>query len=176
MVTDPARTPDPAAIARRLPRGAGVIFRAFGSADALETGRALAAVARRRGLVLLVGADETLAARIGAQGVHLPERLAHLAGPIKRRRPGWIVTVAAHGLAALLKARRAGADAVLLSPVFPSASSSAGAPLGPVRFAGLVRSGRTAVFALGGVNERTAPRLLGSGAAGIAAVDGLLRT
>ena len=42
--TDPVRTPDPEAVARRLPRGAAVVFRAFGAADAEARGRRLAAV------------------------------------------------------------------------------------------------------------------------------------
>ncbi|MBS0360319.1 MAG: thiamine phosphate synthase, partial [Proteobacteria bacterium] len=85
--TDPARTPDPEAIAERLPRGAGVVFRAFGAADAEARGRRLAEIARRRGLVLLVGADAALAGRIGADGVHLPERLATRTRRLKAAHP-----------------------------------------------------------------------------------------
>ena len=48
LVTDPARTPDPTAAASRLPRGAGVIYRSFGAAGALETARALKRVAMSR--------------------------------------------------------------------------------------------------------------------------------
>jgi len=65
FVTDPERTPDPAAIAERLPVGAGVIFRGFGAADAEAKARALAEVARRRGLVLLIGQDAELARACG---------------------------------------------------------------------------------------------------------------
>jgi len=173
FVTDPARTPDPAAVAARLPRGCGIVFRAFGAADAVGQGRALARIARRRGLVLLVGADAKLAAAVGAHGVHLPERLARQAGRLRRARPGWIVTAAAHSAPAALRARRAGADAALVSPVFPSRSPSAGAPLGPVRFAALVRAAGLPVYALGGVDTKSARRLLASGAAGIAAVSGI---
>ena len=36
--TDPIRTPDPARILTRLPRGAGVVYRAFGAADAVAQG------------------------------------------------------------------------------------------------------------------------------------------
>ena len=136
-------------------------------------GRRLAAVARRRGLVLLAGADPRLAHRIGASGVHLPERLALRAGAIRRARPGWIVTAAAHSLPAARRARAAGADAVVLSPVFPSRSLSAGAPLGAARLAGWVRAGTGPAYALGGVSERTAKRLLGTGVIGLAAVDAL---
>jgi len=171
LVTDPARTPDPVGVAARLPRGSGVIYRAFGRADAYEIGRRLAASCRSRGLVLLVGADERLAASIGADGLHLPEPMVGQAPLIRARRPRWLVTGASHSRAALGRARSAGVDATLLSPVFPSRSASAGRPLGPLRFAALARDARLPVYALGGVNGRTAPRLLGSGAAGVAAVE-----
>jgi thiamine-phosphate pyrophosphorylase len=74
----------------------------------------------------------------------------------------------------VLRGARAGADALVVSPIFPSASASAGKPLGPLRLARLVRLSRVPVYALGGVNERTARRLLGVGVAGLAAVEGLL--
>jgi thiamine-phosphate pyrophosphorylase len=172
LVTDPDRTPDPVALARRLPRGCGVIFRDFGREGSGQVARRLAAVARRRALVLLIGAD---ALRVTGAGVHLPERMAHRAQALKRARPRAPVTVAAHSLPALLRARRAGADAALLSVAFESRSPSAGAPLGPVRFAALARQTGLPVYALGGVTAQNAPRLLGSGAAGLAMVEGLVR-
>ncbi len=171
FVTDPLRTPDPISIAQDLPRGAGVIFRGFGRADALATAHGLAKVARRRGLVLLIGADEALAAEVAADGVHLPERLGAGLRRLKARRPGWIITLAAHSPGALRRAGHAGADAVLLSTVFESRSPSAGRPIGPLRLAGLARSSPTAVFALGGVDARSARRLVGTEAAGFAAVE-----
>jgi thiamine-phosphate pyrophosphorylase len=171
--TDPERTPDPLAVVARLPRGAAVVFRHFGDRRAIRQGPALARAARRRGILLLVGADAALAARLGADGVHLPERSVRIAGAIGRSRPGWLVTCAAHSRAAIVAARRAGADAVFVSPVFDSASPSAGRPIGPVRFASLVRGAGLPVYALGGVGAATARRLTGSGAAGFAAVEAL---
>lgn len=171
LVTDPERTADPVALAGRLPAGSGVIFRGFGRPGAHETASSLADVARRRGLVLLIGAD---AVRISGAGVHLPERLAHRAGALKRARPGLLVTAAAHSLPALIRARRYGADAAVLSAAFPSRSPSAGSPLGPARFAALVRRAGLPVYALGGVKTENAPRLLGSGATGLAMVEGLV--
>lgn len=153
------------ALARSLPRGTGLVYRAFGAPDRLETARALAIIARRRGLVLLVGADAELAARAGASGVHLPERLAGRA--LRLRRPGWIITAAAHSPRA---ARRPGIDAFVLSAVFPSASPSAGPPLSALRFAQRVRTASAPAYALGGVNDATAGRLRMTGAAGLAGV------
>lgn len=172
FVTDPARVADPVAVAERLPRGAGVIYRSFGRPDAEIVGRALAQAARARGLVLLVGLDARLAAKIGANGVHLPERALHLAPRLKRQRPNWLITGAAHGVPALQRAARFGLDAVLVSPVFPSKSPSAGRPLGITRFAALARASATPVYALGGVRRTNAARLKRSGTIGLAAVEG----
>ena len=174
FVTDPKRTPDPAATAGRLPRGAGVIFRGFGAADAPEVGKALRAACDRAGLLLLVGQDPELALACGADGVHLPERALADAPALRRRRPDWRLTGAAHGAQALARAAGYGLDAALLSPVFESASPSAGAALGAAGFAALVAGAALPVYALGGVTDARAPELLGSGAAGLAAVDAIV--
>ncbi|HEY0649392.1 thiamine phosphate synthase [Phenylobacterium sp.] len=168
--TDPVRTPDPEAIAAHLPPGSAVVYRHFGAPDAEARARRLLAIARTRRLKVLIGADPALATKVGADGVHLPERLAHRAQALKRARPGWLVTSAAHSLAA---ARRSGADAVVISVALPSRSASAGAALGPLRLAARVRAAGRPAYALGGVNNKTARRLIDAGLVGLAAVDGL---
>ena len=169
--TDPARTPDPAAVLARLPRGAALVFRAFGTPDAKATARRLRALAGRRGVRLFIGADVALAASAGAHGLHLPERLTSRRGMITAASRRFVITAAAHSLPAIRQARAAGARAVVVSPVFASASVSAGPPLGVLRFVRLVRAAKLPVYALGGIDIRTVRRLAGSGAAGIAAVD-----
>lgn len=173
FLTDPARTPDPVAIAARLPSGAGVILRAFGAPDAREIGRALRAVADSRGLCLLVGADPDLAEDCGADGVHLPERALGEAAALRRRRPEWRLTGAAHGAEALGRAAAGGLDAAFLSPVFPSASPSAGDPLGVDRFSALAQAAGLPVYALGGVTALTVEALRGSGAVGVGLVEAI---
>jgi thiamine-phosphate pyrophosphorylase len=171
--TDPVRTPDPEAIARTLPRGAAIVFRAFGAPDAEALGLRLRKIAGERGLRLLVGADPGLARAVGAHGVHLPERLAHRARRLKAAHPSWIVTAAAHSTAAARRGLAAGADAVVVSAIFASNSPSAGAAIGPIRLALLVRAAQGPVYALGGINNKTARRLRDAGLAGLAAVEGL---
>lgn len=174
FVTDPERTPEPERIAERLPRGAGVIFRGFGAPDAAKQAQGLSEIARERGLVLLVGLDAELAEAVDADGVHLPER-ALLAGPeLRKRRPDWLITGAAHSAGALEEAADAGLDAALLSPVFESRSPSAGRALGEEAFSALVRTARLPVYGLGGIDAGNAGLLADSGAAGIAAVEGVL--
>ena len=173
FLTDPLRTPDPVLAIGDLPRGAAVIYRAFGADDRLQTARALRKLTRERGLMLLIGADWRLAAAVRAEGVHLPQRLMQLAPGLRRRRPDWTITAAAHDAAAVVAGGRWGLDALLVSAVFPSRSPSAGRALGPVRFGALVNLSRPPVMALGGVNGVTAVRLRGSRAAGLAGVEAL---
>lgn len=166
FVTDPARVPDPVAVARRLPRGAGIVYRAFGAPGDFA---ALKAVARRRGLILIGGADEAL----GVDGLHLPERMAHRLPMVRARRPRWIVTTAAHSPRAVWRAARLGADAVLYSTVFESRSPSAAKPIGPLRLALVARRAPVPVYALGGVNAKNARRLAATGVCGLAMAEGL---
>jgi len=172
--TDPARTPDPEAPAARLPPGCAVVFRAFGAGDAVARGLRLRSVTRRARNLLLAGADATLAAAIAADGVHLPERLAHRARRLKAAGPGWIVTAAAHDLVSARRAIRHGADAVVLSAAFASASPSAARPLGALKLARLARRVGGPVYALGGVNDKTARLLLHAPLIGLAGVEGVL--
>lgn len=171
--TDPARVPDPTTVAERLPRGAGIVFRAFGAPDAVEQGRRLRAIANERGLLLLVGAHANLAEGIGADGLHMPERLAADIPRLRAEHARYLITVAAHDLGAMQAAERAGADAVVVSPVFPSNSPSAGEPLGLKGLEDLIAATPLPVYALGGVRARTVTQLIGGGLVGIAAVEAL---
>ena len=130
LMTDEARLADPLPAANALPAGSGIILRHYGAPERAALARRLAAIARRRGLVLLVGEDPGLARRVGAHGVHLPERAIRRAGAVRWQRD-WLVTAAAHSPAALRAAASAGADAALLSPVFATASHPDVRALGP---------------------------------------------
>lgn len=169
-MTDPARTPDPAVIAARLPKGWGVIYRHFGADDRFAMGARLARICRQRGLVLLVSADPSLAARIGADGVHWPE--ARLRGA-RRRSSRFIETASAHSCAGIARAQALGLDAVLFSTVFPSRSPSAGKAMGALRFRLMARDAALPVYALGGVNENNAASAM-MHSAGWAAIDAVL--
>lgn len=133
----------------------------------------MARALRRRctdnGLKLTVGADWDLAAEIDADGVHLPERLSREAARLKWLHPEWLVTVAAHSRRAALAA--APADAVVLSPVYPSASPSAGKPLTLTRARGIVRDSGRPCIALGGVTLERTHEIADAGFAGIAGID-----
>lgn len=173
--TDPARVPHPEAVAERLPRGAAIVFRAFGADDAVAQGLRLRQIATARELMLLAGAEPELARAIAADGLHMPERLIGEIPRLKAAHPHWVITAAAHGRAAIKVAEQADTDAVVVSPVFASNSPSAGTPLDVEGLKALVSETALPVYALGGVRAETAARLAGSGIVGIAAVEALAR-
>ncbi|MDH5749852.1 MAG: thiamine phosphate synthase [Rhodospirillales bacterium] len=176
LVTDADRLADPETAVRRLPRGSAVILRHYRDPRRRELAHRLAAVCRRHALRLLIAGDARLARAVGADGVHLPEALVRHGCRSWRlwRRPGWIVTAAAHSPAALRAAAQAGADAVLLSPVFATRSHPDRPPLGVLKFQAWARRCSLPVYALGGITRRTAPRLTQTRAVGLAGIGGLI--
>lgn len=163
LMTDDARLPDPLDAARALPRGSLVIVRS--KADPAPLARALLKLRR---VAVIVAGDPLLAAQLGADGFHLPEARAREIAYWRARLPALFVTTSAHSLHALMHAR---ADAVLLSPVFPTESHPGRAALGAVRANLMARHARMPVYALGGIDARNARRLFGF--AGIAAIGAL---
>ena len=174
LFSDPVRLPDPRNAARLLPAGeAAVVARGL----APEVLADLAVLARQRRLLLLVAGDGRAALRCRA-GLHLPDRraatgvLPFLLARRRHRCAASTLIAAAHGRRGIARARLLGADALVLSPVFPTASHPGAATLGPLRWAALARrAGRRPVVALGGVhggNARRLPRW----AAGLAAIAG----
>lgn len=170
LMTDPRV--DPISRVRRLPPGCAVVLRHYGQPGRMALGLVLRRLCRERRLLFLVANDARLAAILRADGVHLAEGAARRATRslawVKARR-GWL-SVAAHSLAALRRARRLGADWATLSPVFPTASHPEAITLGPHRFAIWARRAGMPVLALGGVGPHSVQTL--RGAAGIAAVSG----
>ncbi len=173
LMTDEARLADPLPAVRALPAGSAIILRHYGVPERAVLARGLAAIAHRRGLVLLVGEDPVLARRVGAAGVHLPERAIRRAGAVRWQRD-WLITAAVHSHAALASAAACGADAALLSPVFATTSHPDARPLGLQRFAALAQASPLPVYALGGIDRAHADLLCGSGAVGIAGIGGLI--
>ena len=139
----------------RLPRGSGFIYRHYHLPPEERRARwlDLRRIARARGHVTIL-ADSSLTARAwGADGIYGAARALY---PTAND----LLTLAtAHDLAEIGLANRMCADAVLLSPAFPTRSHPDAAALGPLRFRLLASHARMPVIALGGMTPRTARRL-----------------
>lgn len=140
---------------RRLPRGSGFIFRHYHLPPAAREARfrQLSRMARGRGIVAILAGSPAQARRHGARGSYGPA-----AGATPRTtRQARIAT--AHSLSEIGQANRARADAILLSPVFPTRSHPDARPLGSLRFRLLARHALAPVIALGGMTRQSARRL-----------------
>lgn len=99
----------------------------------------------------MILADSTLTAREwGADGIYG----APLA--LYPRRGDLLRVATAHDMREIAQANRVGADAVMLSPAFPTQSHPGGKVLGPLRWHSLARHAAMPVIALGGMNFITA--------------------
>lgn len=167
-ITDAEINPAPWERFAGLQRGGIVLVRDYDHPERAEYAARIVAEARRHGLYVYIAGDAALARVIGADGLHLPERmLARFPKRIFARR-GFRITAAAHDLHAILRAsRHPRADAILLSPIFETETHPGRPALGPVRFSALARKARQPVYALGGLNSANFRRILGSGASGI---------
>jgi thiamine-phosphate pyrophosphorylase len=188
LVTDPVYGDDGIvrcveAVARALPPGA-LCVQLRDKHRALVSLRVFASrlrlVTRSVRASLVINGDPRLARDVGADGVHLGGD----AGTVTEARAvcganAWI-SVSAHSDSAVRRALKDGADAVLVSPVFPSrppsvfAETKEGRGLDALRSARAVTADRLRLFALGGVDADNARACAQAGADGLAVVRALL--
>ena len=159
-----------------LPSGGMFIFRHYQAPDRAHLAGDLLSQARayRRNLRFLIAGDAQLAYQLGADGLHYPEWLIRRDRRVRRLKPHWLISAAAHSWVALRHAACAGADFALLSPVFETQKNPQKTTnLNPLGMSRLARSVQMAqeinlpIYALGGiVQPQTANRLRASGCAG----------
>ena len=136
---------------RRLPRGSGFVFRHYHlpPEERLMRFRALVRLARSLDHIVILSDSGQTAREWRADGVY---------GAPKSLRPAsdLLRIATAHDLGEIGEAHRANADAIMLSPVFPTRSHPGEAILGPSRFRMLARYAQMPVIALGGMTNETA--------------------
>lgn len=145
------------AAVRRLPPGAGVVFRhhATGTAERRRLFVHLRRTTRAKRLLLVRAGATPLPGEMGVHG----------------RRGRGLVTWPAHDRREALAGRRAGAALLFVSPVFPTRSHPGAPALGPARAAQIGRGLQQGLIALGGVNARRFRALRRLGFEGWAAID-----
>ncbi|WP_236697351.1 thiamine phosphate synthase [Sphingomonas sp. Leaf357] len=143
-----------------LPRGSGIVFRHYATPakERRAMFRKLAKVAHLRGFLLVRAGPVSLGR----------ERGVHGKGAI---RSDQIRTWPVHSRREALAGARAGADLILVSPVFPTASHPGAPALGPIRAARIIQGLPVPAIALGGMTKQRGLRLRRLGFHGWAAID-----
>jgi len=135
-------------------------------------GARLRAATRAAGAALVVNDRLDLALALDADGLHLGRRSIAVADARALWGGRWIA-VACHAVEDVLRAADEGADAAVLSPIFPSPGK--GPPLGvqalaQARDALTARACAVQLVALGGVDEAGAAACFAAGADAVAAI------
>jgi thiamine-phosphate pyrophosphorylase len=114
--------------------------------------------------------DVALAA--GAAGVHLGTRSLPAAVVRRQVSRGFLVGVSCHALEEVAEAEQAGADYVVLGPIFETPSKLAyGPPLGLEKLREVAARVKIPLLALGGINVERVATCLQAGATGIAGIS-----
>ena len=146
---------------RRLPPGSGIVFRHYAT-PARERRKLLQRIlrlAQARGLVVVVAGKSTVA----ADGVH------------GRARTRGLRTWPAHSRKEALAGKRAGADALFVSPLYATRSHEGVAGIGPAKAMRITRRLGLPVIALGGMDEIRWRQIRRFGFHGWAAIDAWMR-
>ncbi len=110
----------------------------------------LARICRERRHRVILADSAATALEWGAEGIYGAPLM------LTPRRCGLLRVATAHDLREIGEANRIRADAVMLSPVFPTRSHPGAATLGPARFRLLAQRARMPVIALGGMDQAAA--------------------
>jgi len=145
------------------------------AAEQVALARGIVEAARPFGARVLVHGEARLALEARCAGVHLPAD-----SDVKAARAllgGAWVSISCHHLKEVLAAAEAGADAVTLSPISPSASKPGYGPaLGLERLAEIAAAVPLPVIALGGIEHEADVRAcLQAGAAAVAVMGAVMR-
>jgi thiamine-phosphate pyrophosphorylase len=163
MMTDERQGEALFAALRRLPEGAGVVFRHYGlgPGERRPLFDAVLRLARDKHQMLLLAGTAEEAVAWGADGSH-------------GRGPGaGLRSAPVHDADEMRAAEAAGAALLFLSPVFATRSHPGAEPLGPARFDALAVQTQLPVIALGGMDEERFGLL--ENAYGWAAIDAWIR-
>lgn len=139
-----------------------------------ENARKMLAICRKHGVPLIINDRADIAAKVGADGVHVG--LDDMS--VKEARcilgDGKIVGATAHNVNEALSAEADGADYLGVGAVFGSSTKSDAKPLEMSELKAVCEAVKIPVCAIGGINAGNISRLCGSGIKGAAVISGIL--
>ncbi len=143
--------------------------------DFIEAARAAIAVARPRGVRIIINDRIEVATAVGADGLHLGQ--GDLSPVVARERlgAGMLVGYSTHSLDQAEAADRLPVDYVAIGPVYRTTTKENPDPIvGPAMVARVVARLAKPVVAIGGITLDAAPELWAAGAASLAVISDLL--
>jgi len=170
---------------KNLPKKSYVIIREYNlnKKDREIFAQKIIALARPKGLKILVGKDFALARKIKADGVHfsdfdkLPLQFLQKKSFAKK----FIFSFACHNLKSALRSQKLKADMIFITPIFPTTSHLEAKIIGLRNLAKITSKTKNSpyfsstIYALGGVNSTNIKSINKLGISGISAIDLFLK-
>ena len=168
LMTDDDRLPDPSQVLADLPRGSAVVVRSRDPIVLAQRAEQLRPITLKLGVKLLIANDWRFALHIKADGLHLSESTWRHHAPYWRGhvKPDWLVTAACHSHVAPTDV-----DALILSPIFATASHPQSCGLGVLGFQRFADANQLPVYPMGGMSVNRLRRLHGTDHPGFAGIS-----
>ena len=171
---------------KSLPKKSAIIIREY-DLDQINReifARKIISLARGLGLTVLVGKDIALAKKIKADGVHFSDfdKLPYKFFNKKTFDKKFIFSLACHNLKSVIKSQKLKPDIIFIAPIFLTKSHLNAKTIGLKNLAKIslktknINYLKTAVYALGGINESNILSIRKLNLAGFAAISLFLRT
>lgn len=146
------------------------------SLDLFKLGRQLKRICDNEGAQLIVNDRVDIALALGTAGVHLTTRSLPIQVARRLIPKASLVGVSTHGLAEAISADEAGADFIVLSPIFETGSASfQGKTLGIEGLRRVCEKVALPTYALGGITPGRAKECIDAGAFGVAVRSIIMR-
>jgi thiamine-phosphate pyrophosphorylase len=146
-----------------------------GTRDLCRTGRQIREITKKTGTLFIVNDRLDVALACGADGVHLGQ--GDLRVDVARQLAPrlFIIGISAGTVAEAVAAEDAGADYVVLSPVFSTTSKdNAGPGQGLVVLREMKKAVSVPVLAIGGISRDNVSTVIGAGADGVAVISAVV--
>lgn len=142
-------------------------------ADVQKEAEELLELCHRYGVKLILDDDVELAAKVGADGVHIGQSDMELAHAREILGPDKIIGVTAKTVEQAKAAEAGGADYLGSGAVFGSTTKKDAIPMKHELLEGICHSVKIPVVAIGGITAENVLQLKGRGIAGVAVVSGI---
>jgi thiamine-phosphate pyrophosphorylase len=167
-MVDPTGGHEPVALARILLEGGARVMQLrlknAPGRELLAAARALAAICRERGAMLIVDDRADIAMLAGAAGVHLGQDDLPLEAARRLVGRDTIIGISTHGVEQAVAAESGGADYIGFGPLYPGGLRNNAEGKGLAMLREVRAAVSTPIVAIGGITEATVPEALAAGA------------
>jgi thiamine-phosphate pyrophosphorylase len=178
-MVDPAGGHEPVALARiLLEAGARLMQLRLKNApgrELLAAARAIAAICRERGAMLIVDDRADIAMLAGAAGVHLGQEDLPLEAARRLVGRDMIIGISTHGVEQAVAAESGGADYIGFGPLYPGGLRNNAEGKGLAMLREVRAAVSIPIVAIGGITEATVPEALAAGADACAIITDVVR-